>query len=307
MKNTKSVLLVMLTVGLIGTWAYHFYDKSVYSNRNTQVSIKDSVTVAQGIKDSLQRVYSLAINNLGTQLDSTKNTAGQLKGELNSKLSEIYRLRSEVASILKKSDLNKEDLDQARKKTAELQQLVSELQNKNSTIEEEKKQISFAFEEVNTQVKKLESNMQQLSQENKVLTEKVKLASTFVVTDLKISPVMVKNDREVETNLVQKASKLVVSFDVQNNVTQYDITEVFVVITQPDGKVLNTDVWEAYSMDTNDRGKIGYTRMVKFDYQKGETKHVMFTINPEDYQKGNYSLQVYHNGYKIGETTKALN
>jgi hypothetical protein len=306
-KKTKTVLLVMLSVGLVVTWAYHFYDKSVYSNRKSEVSIKDSVIVAQGIKDSLQRIYSRAINNLGTQLDSTKNTAGQLKGELSNKLSEIYRLRSEVASILKKSDLNKEDLDQARKKTAELQQLVSELQNKNSTIEEEKKQISFAFDEVNTQVKKMESNMQQLSQENKVLTEKVKLASTFVVTDLKISPVMVKNDKEVETNLIQKASKLVVSFDVQNNVTQYDNTEVFVVITQPDGKVLNTDVWEAYSMDTNDRGKIGYTRMVKFDYQKGETKHVMFTINPEDYQKGNYSLQVYHNGYKIGETTKALN
>ena len=60
-------------------------------------------------------------------------------------------------------------------------------------------------------------------------------------------------------------------------------------------------------MDTNDGGKIGYTRMVKFDYQKGETKHLLFTINPDDYQKGNYSLQVYHNGYKIGETTKALN
>lgn len=307
MKNTKSVLLVMLSVGLVGTWVYHFYDKSVYSNRKTEASIKDSVKVAQGVRDSLQRIYSLAMNDLGTQLDSTKNTTGQLKGELNSKLSEIYRLRSEISAILKKSNVNKDDLDQARKKTAELQQLVSELQNKNSTIEEEKKQISFAFDEVNTQVKKLESNMQQLSQENKMLTEKVKLASTFVVTDLKISPVMVKNDKEVETNLVQKASKLVVSFDVQNNVTQYDNTEVFVVITQPDGKVLNTDVWEAYSMDTNDGGKIGYTRMVKFDYQKGETKHVMFTINPDDYQKGNYSLQVYHNGFKIGETTKALN
>ena len=297
----------MLSVGLVGTWVYHLYDKTIYTSRKTEVFIKDSAAVAQGIQDSLQRIYSLAINNLGTQLDSTKNTAGQLKGELNTKLAEIYRLRSEIASILKKNNIKKEDLDQARKKTTELQQLVSELQNKNSTIEEEKKQISLAFEEVNNQVRKLEGNMQQLSQENKILLEKVKLASTFIVTDLKISPVMVKNDREVETNVAQKASKLVVSFDVKNNVTQYDNTEVFVVITQPDGKVLNTDVWESYSMDTNTGGKIGYTRMVKFDYQKGETKHLLFTINPDDYQKGNYSLQVYHNGYKIGETTKALN
>jgi len=297
----------MLSVGLLCTWAYHLYDKTVYTSRKTEVFIKDSAAVAQGIQDSLQKIYSLTINNLGTQLDSTKNTAGLLKGELTTKLAEIYRLRSEIATILKKNNVKKEDLDLARKKTTELQQLVSELQNKNSSIEEEKRQISAAFEEVNTQVKKLEVNMQQLSQENKVLTEKVKLASTFMASDLKISPVMVKNDKDVETNVAKKASKLVVSFDVQNNVAEYDNAEVFVIITQPDGKVMNTDVWEAYSMETNDGGKMSYTRRVKFDYQKGEKKHLLFTINPDDYQKGNYSLQVYHNGFKIGEATKALN
>lgn len=297
----------MLSVGLVGTWVYHLYDKSVYTSRKTEIFIKDSAAVAQGIQDSLQRIYSLTINNLGTQLDSTKNTAGQLKGELNTKLSEIYRLRSEIAAILKKNNVKKEDLVLARKKTTELQQLVQELQNKNSSIEEEKKQISAALDVVNIQVKNLEGNMQQLSQENKVLTEKVKLASAFVVSELKLAPVMVKNDKEVETNVAKKASKMVVSFAVQNNITQYDDAEVFVVITQPDGKVMNTDVWEAYSTETNDGSKIGYTRKIKFEYQKGETKRLVFTINPDDYQKGNYSVQVYHNGYKIGETVKILN
>ncbi len=300
-------MLAILSVALVSTWVYHLYDKSVYTSHKNEVFIKDSAAVAQGIQDSLQRIYSLTINNLGTQLDSTKNTAGQLKGELNTKLSEIYRLRAEIAAILKKNNVKKEDIDLARKKTAELQQLVLELQNKNSSIEEEKKQISAALDEVNVQVKNLEGNMQQLSQENKVLTEKVKLASVFVVSELKLTPVMVKNDKEVETNLARKASKLVVSFDVQNNLNQYNNTEVFVVITQPDGKVMKNDVWEDFSMETSDGGKISYTRRVKFDYQKGETKHLVFTLSPDDYQDGNYSMQVYHNGYKIGETTKTLN
>ncbi len=297
----------MLSLGLVSTWAYHLYDKSIYTSHKKEVYIKDSAAVAQGIQDSLHRIYSETINNLGTELDSTKNTAGQLKGELNTKLAEIYRLRAEISTILKKNNIRKEDLNLARKKTVELQQLVTDLQNKNSSIEEEKKQISLAFDEVNTQVKKLEGNMQQLSQENKMLTEKVRLASTFMVSDLKISPVMVKNDKEIETNTANKASKLVVSFDVKNNVAQYENAEVFVVIRQPDGKVMNTDVWESFSMDTNDGRKLDYTRKVKFEYQKGETKHLFFSINPDDYQKGNYSLQVYHNGYKIGETAKILN
>jgi hypothetical protein len=306
-KDTKTILLALLAFGLVGTWVYHLYDKSAYSARKTEVYIKDSAAVAQGIQDSLERIYSRTINDLGIELDSTKNTAGQLKGELSKKLAEIYRLRTEISTILKKNNVKKEDLDLARKKTAELQQLVTELQNKNSSVEEEKRQIAAAFEDVNIQVKKLEGSMQQLTQENIMLSEKVRLASTFMASDLKITPVMVKNDKEVETNAANKASKIVVSFDVKNNVAQYENAEVFVVIRQPDGKVLNTDVWEAYSMDTNDGRKMDYTRKVKFEYQKGETKRLLFSINPDDYQKGNYSLQVYHNGYKIGETAKILN
>jgi hypothetical protein len=46
---------------------------------------------------------------------------------------------------------------------------------------------------------------------------------------------------------------------------------------------------------------------VKFEYQKGELKHLQLTLTPEDYEKGNYRLQVFHNGYLIGETVKRLN
>ena len=44
----------------------------------------------------------------------------------------------------------------ARKKTVELQGLVAELQNKNISIEEEKKQITDVLDKVNVQVKNLE-------------------------------------------------------------------------------------------------------------------------------------------------------
>ena len=121
----------MLSVGLVGTWVYHLYDKTQYSQRRTEVYIKDSIAVAQAVQDSLQRIYSHTINNLDAELDSTKSTAGQLQGQLSTKLVEINKLRTEIASILKRNNFKKEDLDLARKKTVELQQLVAELQNKN--------------------------------------------------------------------------------------------------------------------------------------------------------------------------------
>lgn len=298
----------MLSIGLVGTWVYHLYDKTQYSQRRTEVYIKDSIAVAQGVQDSLQKIYSNTINDLDARLDSTKSTAGMLQGELSTKLQEINRLRSEIATILKKNNFKKEDLDLARKKSLELQQLVAELQNKNSSIEEEKKQISAVLDKVNYQVKDLENNVQKLDQENKVLTEKVSLASTFVASELKLSPVAVKNDKEQETTLTKKVSKLIVSFALQNNISDYETADVFVVVIQPNGKIVrNEDAWETYSIPLKNGSSITYTRKIRFEYQKGETKRLIFSLNPEEYMKGTYTMQVYHNGYLIGQVTKSLN
>ena len=307
MRDTKSLLLILLSFGLVGTWVYHLYDKTKYSKQRTEIYIKDSIAVAEGIQDSLHKLYSSTITNLDAELDSTKSNAGQLKGELGNKLSEINRLKAEIAAILKKNNVKKEDIELARKKTTELQFLVQQLTSRNNTVEEEKQQISAALDNVNIQMRNMEGNVQQLTNENKVLAEKVTIASTFNASEISLTPVAVRNDKEKETSAADKVSKLVVSFAVQNNISDEPVSEIYVVITQPDGKVLKTDVWDAFSIDTRKEGKKSYTRKVRFDYERGENKKLLFSLNADDYMKGNYKLQVYHNGYMIGQTNKVLN
>lgn len=297
----------MLSTGLVGTWVYHLYDKTTYSNKRKEIYIKDSTAVAQGVQDSLDKLYSQKIFSLGTELDSVRSNSGQLQGQLNDKLTEINRLRSELATLLKKKDFNQQDLTEARRKKIELEVRISELQNQNMTVEEEKQQIAVALDKANQQVKVLETNNVQLDQQNKVLTEKVNQASAFFASDVRLSPVMVKNDKEQETNLAKKTSKLVISFAVQNNIADYHDAEVFVIVTQPDGTLLTNDVWESAStVDTKEEGKRRYTRKIKFEYLRGEAKQLSFSINADEYQKGTYMLQLYHNGYLIGKTIRIL-
>lgn len=307
MKDTKSLLLLLLSVGLMGTWIYHLYDKTKYSQLRNEIYIKDSIAVAEGVQDSLHKIYSTTINELDAALDSTNSKAGLLKTELQNKVAEINRLRSEVSSILKKNDIKKEDIDLARKKATELQLLVQDLKTRNNSIEEEKRQISAVLDNVNVQMKNMEGNVQQLTKENRSLVEKINKASTFLASDLSLTPVTVKNERERETGFADKTSKLVISFAVQNNITEDNDAEVYVIVTQPDGKVIKNDIWDAYSIDTKNDGKKSFTRKVRFEYAKGESKKLVFSLNADDYMKGNYKLQVYHNGYMIGQTSKALN
>jgi hypothetical protein len=305
-KDIKTLLLAMLSVGLVGTWVYHLYDKTQYSSRKTEVYIKDSVAVAEGIKDSLQKLYVSAIINLDTRLDSTRSSADSLKSQLNVKLGEIYKLKGEIDGILKNRGASKADLDIARQKISELQQLIDDLKGEKDSMEDEKKQLNNILSQLSGEISGLQLNMKKLGDENKALTEKVNLASVFVASEIKLSPVTIKNDKEQETNQAKKVSKLIASFTVQNNVNEYTNADVYIVIIQPNGKVLKTDAWESFSMETYNGNKIPYTRKLRFEYIKGEAKHMIFSLNADDYQKGNYTLQVYHNGYMVGQTVKTL-
>jgi len=308
MKDIKGFLLVMLSVGLVGTWVYHLYDKTQYTSNRKEIFIKDSIAVAEAVQDSLQKIYTASLNNLDLQLDSTRSGADSLKKQLNKKLGEINKLRAEINSILKNSGASQSDMTLARKKIAELQVLVEELKGEKSSIEEEKKRLGDVMTQLNGEITDLQQTMKKLGDENKLLAEKVDRASVFVASEIRLSPVALKNDKEQETNIAKKVSKLIVSFAVQNNVNDYSNTEVYIIITQPDGKVLTPDVWESATLMTTQSGdKKSYTRKIKFEYQKGETKQLTFSLNADDYQQGRYTLQLYHNGQMIGQVAKTLN
>ena len=292
MKDTRTILLGLLSLGLVATWVYHLYDKSQYSRATTITGIKDTELSIKNLQDSLQQVY----NTLSVQLDSAKNTAGMLQGELIAKLDEINLLKTEIADLLKKTNAKKEDIDLAGRKTTKFQQLVSDLPKNNSITAETKESIAVTNENVNS-INRTETKS----------TSKSTGTPVFTASELKFTPIQITDDKEEETNQTENISKLVISFAVRNSLADLNNAEVFAVITQPDGKVMQTDLWETASINTHDFGKKTYTRKVKFEYQKGELKHLQLTLTPEDYEKGNYRLQVFHNGSLIGETVKILN
>lgn len=308
MKDIKTLLLALLSVGLVGTWVYHLYDKAVYSSQRKEIYIKDSIAVAEGVRDSLHKIYSRTITDLDTRLDSTRSSADSLKFQLNNKLGEIFKLKGEIDNILKNRGATKADMQLAKEKIAELQGLVDELKGQKDSMEEEKKRLNDVMTQLSGEIIDLQQTMKKLDEENKILAEKVNLASVFVASELKLIPVTLKNNKEVETDAAKKVTKFLISFAVQNNVNSYSNADIYVVISQPDGKVVkNDDIWESTTTTTHNGTKISYTRKVRFEYEKGESKRQFFSLNADEYQKGTYKIQLYHNGYMIGQVSKVLN
>ena len=307
MRDNKSFLLALLAAGLVVTWVYHIYDKSQYSNHTRDVFVKDSIAVEEAVSDSLRIYYTRTLDQLGDEKLQIDSTNSSLKGELGQKVTEINKLRSEIGTILKRKNLTQADLTEAKTKIDDLQIRIDDLKTENTSLNDERTKLNSVLAQLNGEMNSLQLNMQKVSAENKELTQKINDASVFIASEIKFAAVSVKADeKETETTQQKKANKFVTSFTVQNNILDLESAEVVVVVTDPSGKSLNTEVWDAGSFETKTDGRKIYTRKVKFEYNKGEAKHLIFSLEPDSFEKGTYKLSLYHNGIRIGETTWKL-
>lgn len=288
----------------MGTWIYHLYDKSYYSTQKTTVPVKDTVATQQAIRDSLQKLF----NEKTYELDTIKIQADSLKGTLDSTRAKINNLRQQITGILQNRNATKSDLKTARDLIGEYKQRIDEMKAQNTDLETERARLNGVLAQLNDEMKSLQQSIQKITEENKQLTETINQASTFIASDLRLSVVTTKpNSREVEASTAKKANKLIFSFTLQNNIAKDDYYDVYVIITQPGNKVLQTDIWGADYFVSKAEGTKPYTAKIHFEYNRGERKKILYTIQPDNFLAGTYTMQVYQNGVAIGEATKALN
>ncbi|HTD94939.1 MAG TPA: hypothetical protein VK644_14035 [Chitinophagaceae bacterium] len=298
MKDSKPVLLLLLAIGLVSTWVYHLYDKAQYTRQATAGADSRDVSA---IQDSLSRLYSDSLRELNSLLANARTDADSLQVKLDTKLAEIDKLKSDILLILNKPVISKKDLALAREKVAELQQKIGELDSANSLIGEEKSQLNIKVQQLTQNADSLVLHIRQLSSENQALSSKVSESSIFTAFDVKLSAVELKAGAEEETNQAKKADKFVVSFLVQNAFSTFNNAEVAIVVIQPDQQVLQNTKWDSGNFDTRMEGRKSYTRLVKFDYDQGDRRALIFSLESERFLKGSYILQLWHKGVMIGQ------
>jgi len=307
MKDKRSLLLILVCSILVLTWVYHLYDKSAYSKRTKKIYVKDTAAVAAAVSDSLKKIFSETLNGLTTEKLNADSTASNINSEPSMQISGIDSLRNDIDIILKRKNFTAADWNEARDKIAKLQSRIASLRSEDDSLSDIRMRLSNIATELNTELYSLKRRKQIISTDNITPAKNVSEMPTFVTTDIKFSASYIRSDQKVvETNRTDEAEKFVASFIVRNNATDLDNAEIIVVITNPSGKTLNPEVWDAGSFETKTEGRKVYTKRIRFEYKKAETKRLSYSMQPDQFEKGAYRLRLYHNGIKIGETTLKL-
>ena|SRR5436190_5222456 len=315
MKEPKPYLLTIVSIFLIvsvlllATTAYLYFKKP-----SPLTAISQGNNLSSNTRDSLKKLYTATIKDLDASFAAIPaNYTDSLKKEDENidslvKKSEdssyaIDKLRNEISKILSDKSSNA-DFELAKTKINELQLMVDILKNKNNQIVKENEKL-YDMLRVYTEDRKRNNSELKSVEAPQISAQKNNPVTILIADNILLSAVTTTDFIDKETSQAETTDKLVGSVTLKNTSNQNNISEVMVVVRQPDGKVLQNSNWETGVFYTKE-GKQIYSKKLRFNNSAGEARKLNFSLEAEKYFPGKYTIEVYYDGSIIGRAVKML-
>jgi hypothetical protein len=299
-KDNRGLIYGVLIAALLGTWGYIIYDKSktkeVIQQKDVQYAALDSS------KNMVQKEYDDAL----LRLDAMTSSNSRLDSLVKTKDKELAGIKNRIQTLVKKQNASAADLAEARKLIKELNGKVDGYLQEIERLTAENQQLTKDKETLTTQKTELETNLATTTAEKVAAEEKVDVGSTLHASNFKITAINEKSGgKEKSTSSAKKADKLRISFDLdENRITPTGPKDLYVLVTDPAGKIVSEAGLNSGNFTTRTDGEKAFTNKVSVDYEQGVRKAVSFDLKQtEKYTPGAYKVEVYQNGFKIGEGT----
>jgi hypothetical protein len=308
--NWKGILTGGLLVALLGTWGYIIYDKNKVKEAAQQ---KDTMIASTSLqRDELQR----ELDDATSKYDMLKTDNAKKDSSITAKDREIADKKSRIQSLLSKANASKGDLAEAQRLIASLRNdiegykvQIEQLKGENLVLSQEKAQVTEERDRVTRDYDSAKTKLTQREADIKQKEDVIDVGSTLHASNFNIVGVNEKrNGREKTTSTAKKVDKLRITFDIdENRIAQSGNKDIYVCITAPDGTPVAVEAAGSGKFNTREGQEKLYTKKVDVNYVQGQRQTVNFDWKQDvNFNRGDYKIEVYHNGFKIGEGFRNL-
>ncbi len=301
--NNRNILTAILVIILLGTWGYIIWDKN--KNRQEKQELTSQIVESDSSKNELQR----ELDDAGLRLDNLKTTNTRADSLLRTKDKDIESLKSRVQTILNNKNATQSELAEARRLISQLKgnietytAEIESLKTANNQLTQEKRLVTI---DRDVQKKNYDSASTVIKQKEDVID----VGSTLHASDFNIIGIKEKKSgKEKETTTAKRVDKLRISFNIdENRITQTGPKDLYVSITSPDGRPVIVDALGSGKFVTREGIEKSYTKKVQINYVQGQKEPVSVEWSQNsDFQTGNYKIEIYNNGFKIGEGVRSF-
>jgi myosin heavy subunit len=301
-KNYKNIIIGVLASALLGLGAYLLFDK----NKTEQIIEKQQAQIVQVTdeKSDIQKSFDESL----VRLDSMSGMNNDLSKKLEDKNKEIAKVKTEIRSILNKKNATASELARAKELIASLNETITSLGQEVARLTQDNQNLTQEKTVLIQEKEKLTQDLTAVTEVKEELVKKVDVASTLNASDIAITPVNIKkNEKEKITTTAKRVDKLLISFEVNNRIVQPGVTDVYVLVTAPDGKLISAESLGSGTFTTREDVDKQYTTKLPVSLETATKKKVEFAFTPgADFLQGKYTIQIYQNGFMIGEGVREL-
>lgn len=295
----KNAAIGILSAGILGLGGYTMY--SANKSDSTIQQQQSQIAKVSDEKSDIQTSFDASL----ARLDSMSTANNSLNTQLAEKNTEIGKLKTEIRTILNKKNASASELARAKKLIDELNEKISGLEADVARLTTENQALTNDKVVLTQEKEKLTQDLATTTEVKQNLEKKVDVASTLNASNISITPVDVrKNGKEKVSSTAKRVDKLVVSFDVTNRIAEPGTTDVYVVVIGPDGTPMNSG---GETFTTREDGDKNFTAKLPVEIETAKKKNVEFAFAPGNkFQQGSYKIQIYQNGFLIGEGVREL-
>ena len=304
-RDNRKLIYGILIAALLGTWGYIVYDKSKSNEQITQLQTQYSNV------DSARNVVQQEYNEALARMDSLTGTNTKLQGELAQRKTDIDKLKADIKHELGKKNA---DLSKAKSMINELNGKINDLLAQVEQLKAENQQLTTSNQQLTTERDTL-SSQKQVVEQNLATTQHIRdsladIGSTLHASNINITPIDLRSGgKEKATTTAKRVDEFRVSFELdQNRIAPSGDKELYVCVYGPDGKPITVPTGSGTFHARDENTDKVYTQKVDVQYDPSKANPVSFDWKPEagKYQTGNYKIEIYQNGFKIGEATRSL-
>ena len=293
-KKSTAVYWVVIAV-LLGACIYLFVSKD--KAEKEVVSTSQQLQSTEMTKDAVQKDYDAALSRLDEL--TSKNQA--MDAEIQDRNGEVAKLKAEIQGILKNKNATESDLKKARALIASLDDKTKEYTERIAQLETENTDLS-------------NKNVVLATERDSTVSQNIalkKVGSVLHASNIRMSPIDLRKGgkKESETSKAKRTDLLRIVFDIdENRIAENGNKDLYLRITGPDGTVLSNAAYGSGMTQTVDGNSLNYTLAKQVSLQTAQpVKGVTVDWHQgSDYKKGNYQIEIYNEGYKIGSGTVAL-
>jgi hypothetical protein len=291
----KNTLIYWIVISvLLATCIYMFLGKRKATEQNEQTTAQ--LIVSDSSRKSVENDYNAALARLD-QL-TTKNV--QMDSMVNVKDGEIAKLKAQIGKIMHDKNASAAQLAQAKELINKLNSTVKGYEERIAQLEQDNSKLTNANATI---TKERDSTVTQ----NIALKQ---LGSVLHASNIRMVPIhQKKSGKETTTVKARKVDLMKITFDIdENRIADNGTKDIYIRILGPDGNIISNAASGSGVTSLFDGKSLNYTVMKQIPLEKGKPVNdiSMNWHQDGDYLPGNYTIEIYNQGYLIGKGSVSL-